>query len=208
MVVPSNSGEFVDQRDGETYHWVEYNGLQWMTENYRYDIQSYANCRNYIDAQDWVDYAAEQHATRNRQKYGMYYSLEGALKACPEGWRLPTDEDWQRLEVCLGMSEKEAAQYDWRGHISSAMISTKDNDTYMKFILGGYVTYHVYTNLSNGSIHKGEWGFYWTSTKDPNKEGSFYYYRKFAYNRKEICRQSMEPGNQLLSVRYVRNANH
>ena len=72
IVPPTSTGEFVDSRDGEVYHWVEYDGLQWMTENFRYDILSYANCRNYIDEQDWVDYAPEQHATRNRAKYGMY----------------------------------------------------------------------------------------------------------------------------------------
>lgn len=70
-VPPVRSGTFVDQRDGETYNWIEYDGLQWMTENFRYDINSYANCRNYIEEEDWVDYAAEQHATRNRSKYGM-----------------------------------------------------------------------------------------------------------------------------------------
>ena len=203
---PSGNGTFVDQRDGERYNWVEYAGLQWMTENYRYDINSYANCRNYIEDQDWVDYAAEQHATRNRHKYGMYYTLEGALKACPEGWRLPSDEDWRKLEIALGMSDKDAASYDWRGKIASAMVSTKDNETYINLLLGGYVTYHVYTNLRNGSIHKGAWGFYWSSSPDPNKDGTFYIYRKFAYNKKEVCRQSMEPQNQLLSVRYVRDA--
>lgn len=208
MVTPTNTGEFVDQRDGETYHWVEYGGLQWLTENFRYDINSYPDCRNYIEPQDWVGYSENQYATRNRAKYGMYYTLEGALRACPEGWRLPSDEDWQRLEKALGMSESETARYDWRGGISQTMVTTKDNKTYISFLLGGYVTYHVYTNLRNGCIHKGDWGFYWTSTKDTTKEGDFYIYRKFAYNRKEICRQSMEPTNQLLSVRYVRDASH
>lgn len=104
------------------------------------------------------------------------------------------------------MSEKEAASFDWRGRISALMVSTKNRDTYLKLLLGGYITYHVYTNLRNGSIHKGAWGFYWTSTLDKSKDGTFYIYRKVAYNRDEVCRQSMEPQNQLLSVRYVRDA--
>jgi len=206
IVPPTSTGEFVDSRDGEVYHWVEYDGLQWMTENFRYDILSYANCRNYIDEQDWVDYAPEQHATRNRAKYGMYYTLEGALRACPEGWRLPSDEDWQRLEKAMGMSPNDAGRYDWRECNVKSMVSTKDRTTHLQLLLGGYITYHVYTNLRNGCRFKGAWGFYWTSTKDPEKEGDFYIYRKVAYNRDEVCRQSMEPVNQLLSVRYVRDA--
>lgn len=207
-IPPVNSGVFVDQRDGEVYNWVEYDGLQWMTENFRYDINSYVDCRNYIDPQDWVDYADEQHSTHNRAKYGMYYSLDGARRACPEGWRIPTDEDWQRLEIALGMSKEEAARYDWRGKISSAMVSTKDNDAFINLLFGGYITYHGHSFLKNGCIYKGVWGFYWSDSIDKNKDGDFYFYRKFAYNRKEVFRHSIEPQNQLLSVRYVREATH
>ena len=205
VVQPSNTGVFTDPRDGEQYPWVEYNGTQWMTENYRYEINSYADCRNYIEDRDWVDYAAEQHATRNRAKYGMYYTLEGALRACPEGWRLPTDEDWQKLEMAMGMSSADVSRFEWRGNIAQTMVSTKDQTTYTNFLLGGIVTYHVYTNLRNGSLYKGAWGYYWTNSTDKNKNGTFYIYRKLAYNRKEIFRQSMEPQNQLLSVRYCRD---
>ena len=29
--------------------------------------------------------------------FGSYYSYEDALKACPEGWRLPTDQEWTAM---------------------------------------------------------------------------------------------------------------
>ena len=32
-------------------------------------------------------------------EHGNLYTWEEALAACPEGWRLPTDEDWQNLET-------------------------------------------------------------------------------------------------------------
>ena len=32
-----------------------------------------------------------------------------------DGWRLPTDEDWQKLEMAFGMSEHEVKKTGWRG---------------------------------------------------------------------------------------------
>lgn len=204
--VPVATGTFTDSRDGEQYGWVEYGGLQWMTENYRYDTGDYSTCRNYIDDNDWIDYAQRQTSTRNRAKYGMYYTLSGARAACPDGWRLPTDDDWKSLEEATGMSRKDVGRTGWRGSSAWSLLATKEHDSYARMLLGGYVTYHTYTNLRNFSRLKGAWGFYWTSTLDPDKEGDFYYYRKFAYNRDGVCRESMEPEGQMLSVRYVRDA--
>lgn len=46
---------------------------------------------------------AEENNGNYSQTYGMLYSYEAALKAVPsEGdWRLPTDEDWKKLERFL-----------------------------------------------------------------------------------------------------------
>lgn len=50
------------------------------------------------------------------EKYGFLYSHQAALKAVPEGWRLPTDEDWKQLERTLGLSASEADMNEaWRG---------------------------------------------------------------------------------------------
>ena len=57
--------------------------------------------------------------------YGYLYSLEGALAALPEegGWRLPTEEDWEKLERHLGMAESDVArENDWRGTTEGALL--------------------------------------------------------------------------------------
>lgn len=33
----------------------------------------------------------------NCKKYGRLYTWETAREACPSGWRLPTDQDWEKL---------------------------------------------------------------------------------------------------------------
>ena len=48
--------------------------------------------------------------------YGYLYSLSGAREAVPEGWRLPSDADWKKLEQTLGMSPAEQDGLNqWRG---------------------------------------------------------------------------------------------
>lgn len=53
---------------------------------------------------------------RYSTQYGLLYTYESALQAVPEGWRLPTDEDWKKLEETLGMPVSELDLLDeWRG---------------------------------------------------------------------------------------------
>jgi uncharacterized protein (TIGR02145 family) len=42
----------------------------------------------------------------NCEKYGRLYSLEKAKEACPEGWRLPSTEDWDKLNKTAGTKKK------------------------------------------------------------------------------------------------------
>jgi uncharacterized protein (TIGR02145 family) len=34
---------------------------------------------------------------------------------CPDGWHLPSDSEWQELEMYLGMNMSEADSENWRG---------------------------------------------------------------------------------------------
>lgn len=57
-------------------------------------------------------------------KYGFLYTFEGAKAAVPEGWRLPTDEDWQQLERSLGLTESEVQLFEaWRGEGLAPLMS-------------------------------------------------------------------------------------
>lgn len=48
--------------------------------------------------------------------YGALYTLDAAKQFAPEGWRLPTDEDWAKLEKAVGMPNDQIDIFeDWRG---------------------------------------------------------------------------------------------
>lgn len=196
---------FVDARDGQRYNYVTYAGLDWMTENARYDINDDVNSSIYLDADENGSMGnANYSSTRNLQRYGRLYTLAGAKAACPDGWRLPTDEDWQQLEIALGMSAGDAAADGWRGRIARSMLSVYDDLSDLNLLLGGYFFLHV--GVSGSWRFMGSYGYYWTSSQDKSKEGEYYYVRKLTYANDAVCRMSMEPTSYKLSVRYVRDA--
>ncbi len=203
MAYPTNSGTFVDERDGFEYHWVRYGNLDWMVDNGHYLINDETYCRVYpVNAGGGhTDYTDKT----NWKKYGCLYTVSGAKMACPDGWRLPTDEDWQNLERYFGMSEKEAKSYEWRGMIAQNLLKASDDSTSIHLQLGGFYT----ESWNNWSSHFREWsviGYYWTSTIDESKENGLYFYRKFMWNKDGVYRQSTSPEDMFFSVRYVRDA--
>ena len=200
--VPATStGTFVDERDGLVYNTVRYGNLEWMAQNFAY-TDGLSDVTIYLD---YDEHEANPSSKRNLAKYGRLYSFGAAKRLCPEGWRLPTDEDWQSLEQQLGMSAGDAAKREWRGNIMHNMVSLYEDPCDLNLLLGGYYTTHTIMSTS-GWRFMGNYGFYWTSSKDPQKEGEYYFYRKFFYNRNEVFRESMETEGQFLSVRYVRDA--
>lgn len=200
-VAPSSTGTFTDTRDGHTYGWVRYGNLEWMTENLAYNINDDVTNSSIYQP---IDNYENNNDTTNLNKYGRLYTISGALTACPDGWRLPTDEDWQNLEKALGMNVSDATSKEWRGNVAFSMLTIKGDTCALNLKLGGF--YDKFTIASETHWRfMGAFAFYWTSTKDGDKSGEYYFYRKLAYNRPEVYRQSMTPNSNMLSVRVVRN---
>ena len=203
MVYGSETGTFTDPRDGFEYHWVRYGDLDWMVDNAHYHIDNEAYCLIYsktagTGSTNWNDWTLWE-------KWGCIYTLEGAIQACPPGWRIPSDAEWQQLEQHFGMSATDAASYGWRGNIAQSMLAYTADSTTLHLQLGGYYCERGSTSSSNMR----EWsvqGLYWTSTLDESKDNKLYFYRKLMWNKREVFRQSSSSEDMYFSVRYVRNA--
>jgi len=88
--VASSSNTFTDPRDGKTYKTVKIGEQVWMAENLAYNAHG-SRCYN--------------NDENNCKKYGRLYDWETAMNACPKGWHLPSNEEWQELADFAGGSE-------------------------------------------------------------------------------------------------------
>lgn len=201
-VTPTSQGSFVDERDGYEYHWVRIGGLDWCTENSHYNLNDETHCRFYIDySQRNESYPDDMYS----EKYGYLYTQTGAQRAVPSGWRLPTDDDWKQLEQALGMSTEEASAREWRGTTQAYSLIQKEEGTRLAMQFSGYYNPNIVGGQPK-SRFLGVYGYYWTSTSETRPQGQFYFYRKILIDKGEIFRESIEPDDFMLAVRFVRNA--
>jgi len=139
LLFAQQKGSFVDSRDGKKYGTVKIGTQTWMSENLNYEAKG-SKCNSNEPA--------------NCQKYGRLYDWETAIKACPSGWYLPSDAEWQTL-VDLATSTKKF------GTLKSSSGWGRDNgtDDYgFSALPGGY-------GNPDGTFYKpGNYGYWWSAT--------------------------------------------
>jgi uncharacterized protein (TIGR02145 family) len=188
---------FVDARDGNRYETVLIDGHMWMARNLAFLPRV---CRaDDVDCGIWVynfldnDHAAAR-ATEEYREYGALYSWTEALKACPAGWHLPSDKEWQVLEVALGMTAADAGSSVWRGTDEGARIKAGGGSG-LDVLLAGWRT-------SSGKFNfAGEHANFWTATAGDAQHGIE---RLVGASRKQIGRHTGVKGCGF-SVRCVRD---
>lgn len=98
---------FVDNRDGKTYRMVKIGDQTWMAQNLNYKGPSdkdtigscygnnSANCNKYGRLYTW---ATAMGSTEDKCGDGKNCDIsERARGICPEGWHLPSNDEWQTL---------------------------------------------------------------------------------------------------------------
>jgi uncharacterized protein (TIGR02145 family) len=117
------SGTMTDQ-DGNVYATIKIGNQWWMAENLK--VTHYRNgdaIPNVTDDTEWGNltsgaYCAYNNDNNNIKTYGLlynWYSIDDNRNIAPEGWHVPTDEEWKQLEQYLGMSQTDADAIGYRG---------------------------------------------------------------------------------------------
>lgn len=205
---PLPSTTFTDPRDNQTYAVTEIGNLVWFAENLNWkgagspyskaDIMGEIVGRLYT----WND------ATGGESKSGLGAGPQGV---CPDGWSVPTKEDWEDLGKALNGDVAVPFEDSWKGLGAKVMIDAKFNGE--KFwpynpdinhenmfgwaaLSGGNSTnnYNNYSGMMN-------YGFWWSSSQmDSNKA----YYRYLYYNRSDFDLNYTDKDGFGASVRCVK----
>ena len=106
-VVCSPATPILDTRDNHIYKTVKIGSQVWMAENLaflpavsKFETGSDQSRNYYVEGYEGVDVIAAK-ATANYSAFGVLYNWSAAGSACPNGWHLPSDQEWATLDTYL-----------------------------------------------------------------------------------------------------------
>jgi uncharacterized protein (TIGR02145 family) len=186
----ANGGSILtDTRDKKTYNITKIGSQTWMAENLNFAA---SNSKCYDNKEE------------NCQKYGRLYNWETAMKACPAGWHLPNETEWDKLIRYVDGRTGTSSPY--KSETAGKYLKAKSNwssvgtgsgqDTYGFSALPGG-DYNANDSFSSA----GGLGFWWSAGKYSNDHA---YIRYMVYNS-EGALYSNYGKSDLVSVRCVRD---
>ena len=193
--------------EGNTYYYKKIGNLEWF--------------RNSLAAPSagtpYVNLAV------NSDVFGRYYSYNEAKTACPEGWRLPSEDDWLSLAAAVGAESSE--KYGVIGNVTSKLLANAyfnddlmvsylpavgdiTNDSGLSLIPVGY------SNLGDPDADgnypaasffgMNEYSIVWTADAVDGEDMA--YYRYLIYNQPDMFTGKGDVNSFGASVRCVRDA--
>jgi len=198
-------GELTDQ-DGNTYQTIQIGNQEWMMENLK--VTHYRDGTAIPTGHsnsEWENlstgaYAVYNDDVSNADTYGYlynWYAVDDSRNIAPEGWHVPTDDEWQILVDYLGGSSvaggkmKETGTEHWNSPNTGAT-----NESGFSARPGGYRNYY-----DGYYYYMGDGGGFRSSTEN---NSSTAWHRSLNYNNSGVFRaySSKDTG---FSVRCIRD---
>lgn len=200
--------------DGHIYKTVKIGNQWWMAENLAVSHFNDGTNLAYIETSSldsiWSNTPNAAYTFINDGQYGNLYNFAvvgNTKNIAPDGWHVPTDEDWKTLEKEIGMSAEETQSLGWRGNNEAEKLTSLysagwpagetlfgTDDFGFNGKPGGVRVFNGETNF------QGNTAFWWTATTNGNEA----WYRYIDANQTRIFRQHTYKGYGM-SIRCVKN---
>lgn len=163
------SESFTDSRDGQSYDVVKIGDLTWMAENLNYETETSA---------------CPDGDSRNCKRLGRLYTWAEAKTVCPEGWRLPTNEDFAQILAQSHDGESGVVPNKVGAALKSRDGWFKKGNGTNEFGFNAFPAGYrgAISKMDDGTITGGKfdgiggYAYFWSATEDPeNPESNAYY---------------------------------
>ena len=132
-----NTGSFTDNRDQNTYKTIAIGNQIWMAENLAFQVQD----------SSWGFNDGEQHVS----EFGYFYKWQVAQNVCPNGWKLPSKEDF---EILLN-------NYDKQSEKACIALTIDGESGFIAKLIGWRGSYGGFTGKEENAM-------FWTSSNHRN----------------------------------------
>ena len=171
-------GSMKDPRDGHKYKTVQIGNQTWMSENLSYKMDGSASFCN----------------AKACKEYGRWYNWNAATKACPTGWHLPSNEEFEALVAAVG--GKSAAGKTLRAKKGWSNGGPGTDPFGFSALSAGMI------NGDEDESGEGEYAYFWGSTESNGDEARYVY---FGSDSDEISFENGSKGFLMFSVRCLKD---
>ncbi len=192
----------VEDYDGNVYKTVQIGDQIWMAENLKATHYADGTIIQLVENEaDWdaLEYSGKamcyyNDSITNKDIYGALYTWSAAMKGlassttnpsnvqgvCPDGWHVPSDDEWKELEMHLGMNQVEADMPGFRGTNEGSKLAgnlslwdngprVNDNELLIDnvdFSTSEFMALPAGHRVSEGSFNqKGNLAVFWSATE-------------------------------------------
>ena len=187
----SDKTSFTDPRDGQVYGTRKLGDLTWMKENLRFSFPNSSWCY--------------ENEAKNCTELGRLYTFQAALKSCPAGWRLPSDNDWLDLEKALGLPQDQWLIDDYnaaRGSVVGQKLKAGGSSG-LEFKISGYAFIENGDPEFDGIGGDRPRSYFWTATSKTVNSKTTAFRRRIEKNNNSIFRFSNPTDGYAVAVRCV-----
>jgi uncharacterized protein (TIGR02145 family) len=123
-LISSQTGNIVTDLDGNVYNTVTIGTQTWMAENLKTTKYSNGESITYVDKTNegsWNgtgSYRVYNDNIQNKSNFGLLYNGQSVFdirNICPKGWHVPSENDWQILELTIGLPQLDLRTEGFRG---------------------------------------------------------------------------------------------